>query len=302
MLSIGALAAATGIPVETIRTWERRYGFPEAQRKPSGHRVYPVAMVPRLRRIAQALARGHRAAEAVAATEQALDRLLAAVPERAPAPALAIPSAFTGPSDMAGLLSLVSVFAAEPLRQRFQLEWSRLGPLVFLEQVAAPFLVALGAAWQDGSVEVRHEHFASAVLGDFLRTVRQPLEDRASGPVAALATPPGELHGLGLQMAAIVFAMAGWRPLVVGVDTPLDQIAALARDVPVAAVALSLVQPRVQSEEQVRSLRRRLPRHVPLLVGGSGARRVSVRSGLEVLADLGRLDGWLRARGAAART
>ena len=52
MLSIGALARATSIRVETLRTWERRYGYPLPERKPSGHRVYPVASVSRLRRIA----------------------------------------------------------------------------------------------------------------------------------------------------------------------------------------------------------------------------------------------------------
>ena len=32
MLSIGAVAKATGIRVETLRTWERRYGFPRPER------------------------------------------------------------------------------------------------------------------------------------------------------------------------------------------------------------------------------------------------------------------------------
>jgi hypothetical protein len=39
-ISIGALSRATGIPVETLRTWEARYGFPIPERKRSGHRVY----------------------------------------------------------------------------------------------------------------------------------------------------------------------------------------------------------------------------------------------------------------------
>ena len=53
-VSIGALSRATGIPVETLRTWESRYGFPVPERRPSGHRLYPLAIVPRLRRIAEA--------------------------------------------------------------------------------------------------------------------------------------------------------------------------------------------------------------------------------------------------------
>ena len=77
MLSIGALSAATGVPVETIRSWERRYGFHVAERKPSGHRVYALDTVARLRLISDALGRGHRAAEVVAASESALESLLA---------------------------------------------------------------------------------------------------------------------------------------------------------------------------------------------------------------------------------
>ncbi len=62
-LSIGALSKATGIAVETLRTWETRYGFPTPERKPSGHRVYPVSAVaaPAARRAgprARAIARG----------------------------------------------------------------------------------------------------------------------------------------------------------------------------------------------------------------------------------------------------
>ena len=75
-LSIGALARATGIPVETLRTWESRYGYPIPERRPSGHRVYAVSIVARLRRIGEALARGHRAAQVVAASDVHLAALL----------------------------------------------------------------------------------------------------------------------------------------------------------------------------------------------------------------------------------
>jgi DNA-binding transcriptional MerR regulator len=60
-VGIGALSRAAGVTVETLRTWERRYGFPAPTRTASGHRLYPVSCVPRLRRTADALSRGIRA-------------------------------------------------------------------------------------------------------------------------------------------------------------------------------------------------------------------------------------------------
>lgn len=295
-LSIGALAAATGIPADTIRTWERRYGFPAALRKPSGHRVYPLDTVPRLRRVAQAIARGHRAAEVVAAPDTALDALLAALPP-APLPiAPTIPSirAEGVPPELAELLDATRAFDAARLKGSFQREWARLGPLEFLERRGAPFLVSLGDGWAAGKLEVRHEHFGSAVLGDFLRAVRLPLDERAGGPIVALTTLPGELHGIGLQMAALVFAQAGWRALVLGVETPVPQIAALAREAPISAVALSLVNPKSPAGAAVAALRRRVPRKVTILAGGAAAARISLPRGVVAVADLGALERWAR--------
>ena len=297
LLTIGALSTATGIPVDTIRTWERRYGYPLPERKPSGHRVYALSTVPRLRRVAQAIARGHRAAEVLPATESALEVLLASLPPAITKSAVPRADAASGmlmPADATEVLQWIRGFDAERLKRWFQTDWARLGPLQFLEYRAAAFLRAVGDAWAAKELEVRHEHFASAVLGDFLRSVRQPLEDRARGPVAALATLPGELHGLGLEMAALVFALADWRPLILGVDTPIDQIAALTEEVPIAVVALSCVEPQdSRRTAQVRALRRRLPRYLPLVIGGSGAPDVA---GTVNLPDLPALERWLRDR------
>lgn len=300
LLSIGALSAATGIPIDTIRTWERRYGYPVPVRKASGHRVYPLSLIPRLRRAAEAIARGHRAAEVVPASERALDALLDSLAELPVEPLglPAVPEQTTQDGDE--LLALVRAFDTEGLRRRIQNDWARLGPLGFLEGQAAPFLASVGEAWEQGRLDVRHEHFATGVLGDFLRSVRLPLSDRATGPIAALATPPGELHGLGLQMVALVFSFAGWRPLVVGVDTPIAQITSLAREAPLGVVALSLVQPQPRSAATIQALRRGLPRRIPLLVGGRGAPRVSNTKGVEIMSDLVGLERWLRTyRGAA---
>jgi DNA-binding transcriptional MerR regulator len=300
MLSIGALSAATGISVETIRSWERRYGYPVAERKPSGHRVYDLDTVARLRLISDALGRGHRAAEVVSASESALESLLVALPgvssDRRLPPSVETISAT---SEAEEHMTTIRTFDGTRLKRSFQADWARLGPLGFVQHRAAPLLREIGDAWAAGTLDVRHEHFASACLGDFLRTARLPLDDRATGPLMALATLPGEQHGLGLQMSAVVCAAAGWRALILGTDTPIAQVAALAREAPVAAVAISCAEPRRrQTAEQIRYLRRRLPRAIPLLVGGSGAPVASSTAGVIVMTDLVTLDQWLHERAA----
>jgi len=47
-LTIGQLAAETGVRAGTLRMWESRHGFPQAERLPSGHRRYPQEEVERV--------------------------------------------------------------------------------------------------------------------------------------------------------------------------------------------------------------------------------------------------------------
>jgi len=289
-LSIGALSRATGIAVETLRTWESRYGFPRPQRKPSGHRVYALEAVPRLRRIAEALSLGHRAGEVVPASEAALGQLLQA----APPPAVAAQPEARAPFDVAGLLGCVERFEGERLQRALVADWARLGPVEFLETRVAPLLQAVGEAWAHGKLEVRHEHFLAKRVSDLLSALRLPLEERASGPLVVFATLTGERHGLGLEMAALVLAAAGCRGLYLGTEMPLLQLARLAHDVRARAVAVSVsrsVRNRGATGQLLR-LRRALPQGVRLLVGGEGA--PSRRSGLDVVTNLRALDAWGR--------
>ena len=64
-LSIGFLSKATGIPVNTIRTWEQRYGFPKSERTTGNQRIYAKEVIEQLRLISIALNNGFRAGQIV---------------------------------------------------------------------------------------------------------------------------------------------------------------------------------------------------------------------------------------------
>ena len=295
MLSIGALGRATGIPVETLRTWEARYGFPVAERKPSGHRVYPPTLVPRLRRIGEALARGHRAGEVVPATDDALDRLLAAAEPVSQVPALSLPGVNTLPE----LLRLVVHYDADRLTAALLADWARMSPVAFVTIRIAPLLREVGQGWAEGRLEIRHEHFLSERLGDLLRSLRLSFDLRAGGPHVICATLPGEPHGLGLQMAALVLASAGLRVTYLGTETPTRELATLAHELPARIVALSISaasRPKTTAL-QLSQLRRALPRNAVVLAGGAGA---APARGLTVINDAGTLEHWSRRVAAGA--
>jgi MerR family transcriptional regulator, light-induced transcriptional regulator len=289
-LSIGALARATGIPVETLRTWEHRYGFPVAERRASGHRTYAVSLVPRLRRIADLLARGHRAGAVVPATDAELDRLQAVsagAPAQTPSPSIPL----TG--SIEDVVAAVAAFDTERVTAMLLGDWARLGPIDFLRQRAAPLVERVGGEWAAGHLNIRHEHFLSERLGDMLRSMRMSFDHQATGPVVICATLPGEQHALGLQMAALVLAAAGWRVVYLGTNVPVTELTALTKELRAAHVALSVSSAADARavRRDVRRLRRSLPEHVAILAGGAGAAS-PMPAGVTVIGDFGTLHAW----------
>lgn len=177
--------------------------------------------------------------------------------------------------------------------------WARLGPVRFLDDWVAPLLHEVGSAWRDGRLEIRHEHFVSERIHDFLRSSRLPQEERAGGPLVVLATVAGEEHGIGLEMAALILAHAGLSPLLLGTGLPEDEIASAARERRARGVAVGFSEhmPDPERREKLRRLRSLLPSRVRLLVGGAGAPHLP---GTVPFRSFGDLERWARGEAGSA--
>jgi len=223
-----------------------------------------------VRRIAAAIAAGHRAGTVVPASDADLDRLESATAVEA-APPLQPANPAAGSID--DLLDAVAAFDTDRLTAALWSDWGRLGPVEFLQAIVAPLVDRVGLAWQEGTLEVRHEHFLSERLGDVLRAVRLPLDQRATGPRVVCATLPGEQHALGLQMAALVMAGEGLRVVYLGTGMPRSEVARVARELGAAAVAVSASSSsdREATAREIVGLRSELPSSVAMLLGGQGA-------------------------------
>src|SRR5512134_2931354 len=82
MYSIKAVSQATGLTVETLRAWERRYGIVVPNRDQTGRRVYRPDDVLRLRRLREATERGHPIGRLAQLSEEDLAQLLSDGPDR----------------------------------------------------------------------------------------------------------------------------------------------------------------------------------------------------------------------------
>lgn len=298
-INIGALSHATGIASETLRTWERRYGFPCAERTDGGHRVYAPEMIDHLRLVQRALEQGHRTGTIMRMPLPELARIVELQQEDPTQPLLPDPNtpsqtdltdAPAGAPAPAQIFerwfSAITAFDAQALEHSFRQLWYTQGALPFVKHYAGPFTTLLGEAWASGELSVHHEHFASERLRDFLTGHWRPLSDRASGPTILCTTLPGEHHTLGLHMAAVILAICGCKLIFLGENSPLADILHAAATLPeleALVISCSSATRQARALEQIKALRAGLSAAHTIIVGGRGAPKLDELDGVERL-------------------
>ncbi len=283
VLSIGALARATGIPTETLRTWERRYAFPVPRRRASGHRRYSVETVDHLRLIKRALDEGHRPSTVVAAGRATLEMLLSLRAVTGSSPE-------ADPQDTTGWIEAAKRLDGPSLQRMFWQAWLATDVLHFAQDYATPFLVEVGLQWQQGKLGVGHEHFVTECMRNFLSTQWRSIPNAAS-PVVVLATLPGEEHELRLHIAALIAASCGLKVSFLGAKTPIDQIAAAVdvTDAVGAVIGGSVAADTRTTHSALVALRRRISSSASLVFGGAEIPSVE---GVQVISDWAVFDRW----------
>lgn len=270
--SIRVTSRLTAIELDTLRMWERRYGFPRPARTSGGSRVYSGSDVEALKLIRRAMQEGYRPGEIVGKPRDELVKLILAtsqVPARTPS---ATPT-------IASVLSALGRDDVPRLRTELRQAAVALGPKRFLVEVAHPVSVRVGDLWAEGKLEVRHEHVLSQCLSAQLRILMSAYEDRPGAPRVLLATLPNERHALGLEMVQVYLAVSQFTPVLLGADTPAEQIVKAARSHDANAVGLLVTQASDLQEttKKVRWMLAELPRRMALWIGGAGGPDLAIR-------------------------
>jgi MerR family transcriptional regulator, light-induced transcriptional regulator len=268
---IRAVSKLTGIGIDTLRAWERRYRAVTPVRDDRG-RMYSDADVARLRLLHGAVVRGHSIGRLAALSDEQLGTLVAAVePTAVPA---TDPTRRTSP-DTAALVAAVHACDAAGIDYELARLVAVLRPLEVLQEVLMPVLAQVGDDWHQGRASIAHEHAMSSavrnILGSFLRVYA-----RSNVPVRLLfATPAGERHELGTLGAAMLAASSGLGVAYLGPDLPARDIVRSARPAGAQVLVLGLtsVAGGKAKERELRTIVRDLPRDIELWAGGHGAER-----------------------------
>jgi DNA-binding transcriptional MerR regulator len=264
MYSIKAVSQATGLSIETLRAWERRYQVVEPRRDSNGRRAYEPDDVIRLRKLREATERGHPISRLARLAEDDLDGLLQ--------------SARDGSEPATSVRSLGEqiLAAAEDYRpadcdQLLAMALALLPVSQVVTDVLAPTLVEVGERWHRGQLTIAQERIISAAVRKQLSSVLDTYSRIADGPVMVLSTPAGERHELGILMCALLAAAKNVRCHYLGPDLPAAELATYATRVRADVVVLSvqMTEDLAAMTGQVEQLAQVLPEQIEIWAGGA---------------------------------
>ncbi len=270
-VSIAAVERDTGLSKDTLRVWERRYGFPQPERDAYGERTYPLDQVDKLRVIKRLMDQGHRPGKIIGFAVDHLQQMSEAT-IAAPARASENSEQF---EDLQSYIDLVKQHKVEELRRQLSQSLLRIGLSRFVIEIVAPLNELVGDAWTRGYFEIFEEHLYTesiqVILRNAINTIPHPGQINEGRPRILLTTFPQEPHGLGVLMAEALFALEGCRCISLGVQTPIWDIvlAAAAQQVDIIALSFSSSLNANHVLDGLAELRTKLPAHMQVWAGGA---------------------------------
>ena len=265
MYSIKTISNMTGVPPETLRTWERRFDFLAPARDSRGQRVYSDDDVTRVGLIASLANAGHPIRR-LAALEIAELRDLGSQRTRI----------VRKPEEQKLVEDLAHAIGDLDLRRfRFLIGYalSLQSPVETVEHILAPTWRTIGELWENKSINVGVEHALSSIFKEELFAAIRTLHLAAHGPTIVFTTPSGELHEIGLLMGCYIAAAEGFECQYWGPNLPADDLVESLSGVGARALVISIVHRGTNDHliEELNIIADRLPKSVAFWIGASSA-------------------------------
>jgi methanogenic corrinoid protein MtbC1 len=288
---IRAAVRRTRIPAATLRSWERRYGFPSPARTATARRLYSSADLQAIDWLKAQIETGVSIGQAVR-WYQGGHRDGPSTIGMGPVdgdPLLAS----TGAVRAGSLESLaqqmienITAYDEAGLERDLSAAFTVHPPDQVLTNVLVPVLYEIGYRWAAGQLAVTAEHFASNVFRRRLFRIltQQPVPN--SGRPIVLACVPGEEHEIGLLMFAVFLRWESLLPLYLGANVPSDDLLSCLLQTEASAVCLSAVMTESASalNETAMQVARERP-DLPIFAGGAGCADASPAADIRVLGN-----------------
>jgi DNA-binding transcriptional MerR regulator len=267
-LPIRYVSQATGLTIDCIRSWEKRYGAIVPERK-EGRRLYTEQEVQRLRLLKEAVTKGWRISQLATMEDGEIMRLIAQrfSPLDNPEGQKKVGEAAKGRVE--ALLYLLRQDAFEEVMDQLKRQAGLMDSRQFVGELLLPLLHAVGDAWAAKQLDIAQEHFLSFGVRNLMGTLLN-VANVGKGPKIIFAAPSGHLHEFGLLAAALIATTRGFRPYYLGVDLPLSSLE-LAQERLAASLIVLAVMPALIRDDffpELKAFKERLQPGTGCFLGG----------------------------------
>ncbi|MDX2040569.1 MAG: MerR family transcriptional regulator [Acidobacteriota bacterium] len=221
---IGAVSRLTGLSVDVVRVWQRRYQAVIPQRSEGGSRLYSDLDIARLRKLRQAVELGHSISQIAGLPDSELETL----GSKQAATIGAFSLAEQPPDQYAILrdrfLSSIERFDVVAADEEINRAATLYPPRLIVKHVVIPLLIEIGERWAHKDFGIAHEHVATNLIRNLLSSLFRLYPPNEGADSIVLATHTGERHEFGILIAALIAATRGWRVIYLGIDLPAAEI------------------------------------------------------------------------------
>ena len=264
---IRAVCKLTGLTIDALRAWERRYRAVVPIRTTRG-RLYDAAQVRRLMLLRDATRSGHSIGRVVKLADTQIETLLAT-----PATAAAPRDTGSESTVLKPVLAAIEDYDYPSANRELGVLASVLPVAELVRRVVHPLMDLTGRRWYDGTLTVAQEHMVSALLRNLLGGLVRLYPPREPRLRLVFATPAGELHEFGILSAAMLAVSEGIEAIYLGPNLPTQEIVSITHRLRPRALVLGIVAPAYQADlnGSVAFIAAQIPPVTELWIGGRGA-------------------------------
>ena len=274
IFNLKAVVKETDLKPDTLRAWERRYGIPNPERTPGGHRLYSQRDIETLKWLLARQSEGMSIGRATDLWRRLIDDGSdpLAMPEYADAPAPSRPapvmvdgSSLTEYRDawVEACLEFDEYRAENIVSQAFAIY----SPEIVTTEVLRKGLQEIGEGWYAGRISVQQEHFASALALRRLEAMVSATPQPTRSERILIGCPPHEDHAFSPLMLSLFLKRRGYNVIYLGANVPVGQLAETVEATQVDLVVMAAQQLHTAASlQEVADLLDQ--RDVPLAYGG----------------------------------
>ena len=265
----------TGLTLNQVRLWERRYKLVSPERAANGYRLYSRENLDILRYARQETQKGvsiHVIAELVRTQKQEILKQLRSEKRITPRKVFASDPRRVPNYD----LMVHSVANGDPMKFERLLIQAQAGKS-FSEAVRTidlPILARIGELTMRDEINISASHLASAVIRRRILAHVQNMGVKCGDSPVLLACVPEDYHELGLLCCMLELTQQMRSTLYLGPNVPLEELSKYAEKLNPSAILLSIVAPMTEERaEATANQLQELNKSVPVGLGGYEANK-----------------------------